>query len=236
MYLVFIDRKVPTKNELRLNTTKYFKICCVNSNDTFLRDDIAIIKLKEKFKLTPTVQTISLPPKDFTVETKCKFTEFYRNQLTNSNQFSNYYFVAEGTLVGWGNVDDVTLQRTIFTLQKVHVCGAHDDFAYHNRESLILCASGHDKSICMGGDEGGPLLVKNQKGNLTLYGTAYRSRHNCDSNAAVEFANVPKYVEWIKTISRSDAGSGGGTMFCRIDYILMLSIFCLVYAQKQMFL
>lgn len=113
---------------------------------------------------------------------------------------------AEGTVVGWGSEEDLTLQKKPFHVVHRNNCADSDVYkiSYYNLHYNAFCAEGN-ASFCSG-DEGAPFLFKNSDGNWTLFGTAYRSYENCESSVPVVFTHVPRYAKWINIIVNEASG------------------------------
>nr|XP_012218726.1 PREDICTED: chymotrypsin-2-like [Linepithema humile] len=140
-------------------------------------NDIALLKVVNKFKTTSTLQFVPLPPRDFVVK---------------ANDIA--------TVSGWGRLwqggpATNQLQRVDIVITDQIYCSYKYMMIGYNISTTQICAYDWttEKGVCQG-DSGGPLTVGGNLVGLVSWGIGCAS-----TSFPTVFTRVSSYLDWIKT-------------------------------------
>ncbi|KAL9970834.1 hypothetical protein ACROYT_G023281 [Oculina patagonica] len=159
------------------------KVAKINAHDSFswkhFKNDIALIQLRTRVKLSDKVNTVCLPAKGSRVSVG-----------------KNCYVTGWGLTVGGGNAAD-TLQQVMLPVVGHSSCRRKNGKLVPDlEERSMLCAGRKGKGTCQG-DSGGP-FVCNEGGRWVLRGVVSWGQKECRTDYYQVFARVSSFVDWIK--------------------------------------
>uniref|UniRef100_A0A8C8RK56 Peptidase S1 domain-containing protein n=1 Tax=Pelusios castaneus TaxID=367368 RepID=A0A8C8RK56_9SAUR len=143
-------------------------------NDETNENDIMLLQLKHKARLTKAVDTIPLSKREMKKGTVCR-------------------------VAGWGLTSNEATAKPSPTLQEVELKIMDKSLCLHYLHyvpSLMLCVGDPDvRRASFWGDSGGPLVCDGKVQGIVSYGRR-------DGLPPRVFTNVSKYISWIKKILR----------------------------------
>lgn len=152
-----------------------------------MANDIALLIVDIPFELTPSVNTICLPPLNFQTDprTIC-------------------------TAQGWGKNSFDPNDKYKSTLEKIHlpiVASEECEYMFRNTrlgqyyrlDRSLICAGGHAGQDTCKGDGGSPLVCKFPNDSKRFYQTGIVAAGiGCASSLPGLYVNVPHFTDWIK--------------------------------------
>nr|XP_042703625.1 granzyme B(G,H)-like [Chrysemys picta bellii] len=146
-------------------------------NDATFENDIMLLQLKDKAKLTQAVGTISLSQREVKKKDEC-------------------------SMAGWGlNSSEANAQPSP-TLQEVDIKVMGKDvclslpYLNFNPAKMLCVGDPQESNASFRGDSGGPLVCHGKVKGIVSYDSS-------DGSAPTVFTKVSKYVPWIKKILHS---------------------------------
>ncbi|XP_026325329.1 collagenase-like [Hyposmocoma kahamanoa] len=143
-------------------------------------NDVAVIRLKNKVKITKTVQVVRLPTRNMLEKT----FEEYRAYIAGFGRMSSNSIVDSHVRLGY---------------KKIKVIGNEKCKDYYGDvlKPTYICAGAPDGAACRG-DSGGPLAYKT-KSQYYLIGVSSFGPLDCgESSAPSVFSRITSYIDWIQ--------------------------------------
>ncbi|XP_071377584.1 mast cell protease 8-like [Centroberyx affinis] len=179
------DLKRVNKKTMRYNVVKYKHLSFVNISSG---NDIMLLKLSRKAKLSKTMNTIQLPSQNEIIKanTKCIVAGWGRNET-------------KGTVVDQLRVVDVsTIDLDVCQKEWNQIPGGPITLPAN-----IICAGGYEtnKGSCQG-DSGGPLVCNGKAVGIV----SFNYRKICDYPTVPNvYTEISKFLPWIKKIIKEKA-------------------------------
>ncbi|XP_066028805.1 chymotrypsin-like protease CTRL-1 [Pocillopora verrucosa] len=177
-----------TSVQQTFNLRQLFKHESFNMRE--LRNDIALLQLNGRVKLSDKVNTVCMPQPGDKV-----------------SPGSRCYITGWGRMVGGGQAAS-TLQQAVLPVADHKSCQSVNGYMVSVDEDSMVCAGGEGKGGCQG-DSGGP-FVCNEGGRWVLRGAVSWGHGKCRTDHYTVFARVSNFVDWIKQKQSSGGGGNGG--------------------------